>query len=414
MPNPVRQIAKGRPVYSIPVIMFMDDVSGAKTTQWNKHYSAYMSNGSIPREKLQSEFHVRFVATSPHASPLELMEGIRKSFESAFESPVTAFDVENNEEVLIRPWPLFWPGDNPMQAEECSCAPLNANYNCRTCHYGGTTEHCQSDQGFLEVFRVTEDVSNTGVKDALAQITIDGLAKLGQELRGPTVPSEKQLTREKITFTGVNMHLDTPTEILHTILLGVVKYFWGQTTFIINKNKDSPKFLSRLNPLNADGLKIPAIQGDYMWRYRGGLIGKHFKTVSQILAFTVYDLMPKDVLDAWLLIGRLTVLLWHTSIKKLDEYLVELEAVIGEFLDVTARCSPAILISKPKFHFLVHLPMYIKRFGPAILFSTKRFESFNAVFRAASIFSNRLSPSRDIALKFAELDRLKRIATGGY
>jgi hypothetical protein len=77
-------------------------------------------------------------------------------------------------------------------------------------------------------------------------------------------------------------------------------------------------------------------------------------------------------------------------------------------------CSPSILLTKPKFHFLVHLPLYIQRFGPAVLFSTEQFESFNGVFRAASIFSNRQAPSRDIALTFAGLDRVKHLATGGY
>lgn len=40
-----------------------------------------MSNGAIPRKKLESEFHVRFVATSPHAAPLKMMQGIRADIE---------------------------------------------------------------------------------------------------------------------------------------------------------------------------------------------------------------------------------------------------------------------------------------------------------------------------------------------
>lgn len=81
MPHPLRAIAKGRMVYSIPLIIFEDDVSGNRSKQWNKHYSCYMSNGAIPRYKLDNEFHVRFIATSPHATPLEIMQGIRKSIE---------------------------------------------------------------------------------------------------------------------------------------------------------------------------------------------------------------------------------------------------------------------------------------------------------------------------------------------
>jgi hypothetical protein len=86
--------------------------------------------------------------------------------------------------------------------------------------------------------------------------------------------------------------------------------------------------------------------------------------------------------------------------------------LINDFLINTARCSPSIIILKPKFHFLVHLPSYIKRFGPALLFSTERFESFNGVFCSASTYSNRQAPSRDIAQRFVTIERVKHICSG--
>lgn len=58
--------------------------------------------------------------------------------------------------------------------------------------------------------------------------------------------------------------------------------------------------------------------------------------------------------------------------------------------------------------------MFIRRFGPAILCSTERYESFNHVFRLSSIYSNRQAPSRDSCNIFAEQDAVKHIATGGY
>jgi hypothetical protein len=119
---------------------------------------------------------------------------------------------------------------------------------------------------------------------------------------------------------GVDIHKDTPTEILHTILLGVVKYYWGQTMWILEKGKQLEIFQARLNSIVTDGLNVPKLQADYMCQYKGGLIGKHFKTISQVMAFVVYDIVPKEVLEAWLIIGRLTVLLWHTEIKDVESY----------------------------------------------------------------------------------------------
>ena len=59
-----------------------------------------------------------------------------------------------------------------------------------------------------------------------------------------------------------------------------------------------------------------------MCQYRGGLIGKHFKTIVQLLPHVIYDMVEMDLLDAWVLLGRLTVLCWYTEITDTEKYLV--------------------------------------------------------------------------------------------
>jgi hypothetical protein len=65
-------------VYGVPLIVFMDDVSGNVSKQWNKHHVIYISNGNMPREMVEKEFCVRFVTSSPFASPMELMRGCKE------------------------------------------------------------------------------------------------------------------------------------------------------------------------------------------------------------------------------------------------------------------------------------------------------------------------------------------------
>ena len=152
----------------------MDDVSGNVSKQWNKHHAVYMSNASLPREMLEKEFFVRFVTSSPHAAPMELMRAVKDSiwyallyrvilFElmflfillsSAAESGIIAWDCKDNEEVMLVPYVLFLAGDNPMQAEECSHAGLSCNYFCRTCDVGGTKEWKTSTEGYNSIFMV--------------------------------------------------------------------------------------------------------------------------------------------------------------------------------------------------------------------------------------------------------------------
>jgi hypothetical protein len=79
MPHRLRAAAGNRMVYSVPIIIFMDDVSGNVSKQWNKHYVVYISNANLPREMMEKEFCVRFVTSSPHASPMELMRAVKDS-----------------------------------------------------------------------------------------------------------------------------------------------------------------------------------------------------------------------------------------------------------------------------------------------------------------------------------------------
>jgi hypothetical protein len=48
-----------------------------------------------------------------------------------------------------------------------------------------------------------------------------------------------------------------------------------------------------------------------------------------------------------------------------------------------------------------------------MLFATEVFESYNAIIRSKSIHSNRLAPSRDIALAFAKQNRIRHMLSSG-
>jgi hypothetical protein len=54
--NPLHAKSRGHMVYLIPLIIFMDDVSGNIYKQWNKHHAIYMSNINLPHEMLEKEF----------------------------------------------------------------------------------------------------------------------------------------------------------------------------------------------------------------------------------------------------------------------------------------------------------------------------------------------------------------------
>jgi len=88
--------------------------------------------------------------------------------------------------------------------------------------------------------------------------------------------------------------------------------------------------------------------------------------------------------------------------------------LVGNVLDAFDEVAPNKIIIKVKLHLLTHLGEDIRRFGPVIRYSTEVFECFNAIFRLCSIYSNHQAPSWDISYKFASMDRLKHILSGGF
>jgi len=83
-------------------------------------------------------------------------------------------------------------------------------------------------------------------------------------------------------------------------------------------------------------------------------------------------------------------------------------------LDIAALVDPSKIIAKMKYHLLVHLKDDIVRFGPLVGVASEVFESFNAIFRYCSVYSNHLAPSRDIARQLSGQEALKRILSGGW
>ncbi|KAG6819617.1 hypothetical protein H0H93_010245 [Arthromyces matolae] len=267
--------------------------------------------------------------------------------------------------------------------------------------------------------------TNTGVKDNFLEHFIDRMQSSYSKITGYL--RKQQALDDFITnlpedpfspvwrIPGLDPHCDTPVEILHVILLGFVKYFWRDA--VTNQvKKNTPQYgilIARLSSFDVSGLNITKLSGQTLVQYAGSLTGRDFRAIAQAAPFVLHGLVPDKCYSAWAALANLIPLVWQPTIGDIDSHLKTLETAIDEFLLRVAHWTPR-WFNKPKFHIFLHLPTHIRRFGPAILFATEGFESFNAVIRAKSVHSNRQAPSRDIALGFAQGSRIRHYMSGGY
>ncbi|KAJ7448584.1 hypothetical protein FB451DRAFT_1053799 [Mycena latifolia] len=457
MPNALREIAKGRPLYTSLVDLFFDDVSGNRSKSWNKHNNCYATHRNLPRHILQQEFHTHFVTTSPHASPSEQFEGIKDQIESTHREPVVVYDQDTQQEAAFRLFINTGPSDNPMASEMTGHIGSKGNYFCRKCKVGGCSLHKETDDGFNNMFtegepRTAEETlqelhkqielaclgvaqavkdiqTNTGVKDAYTSYWIEDLIRRSRELKkgDPNLDSaeivkelmdwvaanESKIYNPFLSMKGFDAAKDTPIEILHTILLGIVKYAWHRTHSAWNP-ANKAIYTHRLQASNTLGLSIPAIRAGYIMQFANSLIGRQFKQVTQTCVFQMYDLVDELQYSAWKAMGELLPLLWYPEIDILDQYLVDVETATSNVLDIFAMIDPTKIITKNKLHIMTHTKTDILRHGPLVGVATEGFEGYNGVFRFCSIFSNHLAPSRDIAHQLAKQEGLKHRLTGGW
>ncbi|KAJ7018959.1 hypothetical protein C8F04DRAFT_902466, partial [Mycena alexandri] len=90
------------------------------------------------------------------------------------------------------------------------------------------------------------------------------------------------------------------------------------------------------------------------------------------------------------------------------------KVAVANVLDIFATIDPSKIITKIKYHLLVHIEEDAVEIGPLIGAMTEIFECFNAIFRFCSILSNHLAPSRDIAIQPGDQEGLKHRLTGGW
>ncbi|KAF8581622.1 hypothetical protein K439DRAFT_1618915 [Ramaria rubella] len=238
MPNPLRELAQGDELFTFFIMTWADDVGGNISKLVDAFKNIYLTHVNLPGHLLQQEFFVHFVATSQHASMPEQFEAVLKVIRMCrFRLVIPAL-----------------PADNPQQSEEASHIGPSSNCKCHRCLIGGGPEITESNEGYhaLHIPGPARTVDDTK-KKIHEQLEKAGEGKLGPvtslqtstdmdyvKQENPNYTKKDDLSETMkwlnsqpgdpwsplLDFAGLDPHCDTPVEILHMILLGIIKYVW--------------------------------------------------------------------------------------------------------------------------------------------------------------------------------------------
>lgn len=127
-------------------------------------------------------------------------------------------------------------------------------------------------------------------------------------------------TRVPSWCLGFNGHLDTPFEILHVILLGVVKYLYRHIMTNLSE-QDHTSMGARWKAFDPAGLNIQSIQPPQMVNHSSSLAGRQFQKVIQAAPLVFFKHIPRQESILWLHLGRLCSYVFQKSILYMQTYL---------------------------------------------------------------------------------------------
>lgn len=200
----------------------------------------------------------------------------------------------------------------------------------------------------------------------------------------------------------------TPIELLHTLLLGLIKYFTRKSVALMDDEKKAV-LSARIRGLHKGGLGF-ASDAKSLVKYTGSLNGKDFRFFVLVAPFVLQDLVPQEWMDAWVAIARFNAVAYRRIID--GSYEEECTKALQHMYLALLKVDVTIFF-KRKMHLLSHLAFQCTRNGPGILSASEVYENFVKVLRHLLFLTNRHNPSRDMWRHFTNWQIMRHVCSGG-
>ncbi|KAJ3381514.1 hypothetical protein HDU80_001815, partial [Chytriomyces hyalinus] len=204
--------------------------------------------------------------------------------------------------------------------------------------------------------------------------------------------------------------LDTPVEILHCVLLRIVKYLLRATVEGLSTDKKQ-ELKACLEGVWEDGLPSK-IYGHTMVHHVKSLNGKDFRLFVQVAPFALSNVVTKELHQTWVSLSHLAAHLYMSHID-VTPYNSDFTKHMDQFVFHASKTPHFYEVVKPKLHLLRHIPDFTRRFGPPRLCATEAFESSNKIIRNCISHTSRQHPSQDVSMQFANNLAVQHLVDGG-
>ncbi|KAI8999641.1 hypothetical protein BC832DRAFT_534096, partial [Gaertneriomyces semiglobifer] len=382
----LREKAQGKRIVMVPLILFCDDVSGNVSKKWNAHYNWYFQLAGLPFEYTQLDYNVHFLATSDTLSPLQIGREVLQDVVSGLEKGINAYDVMQREEILAVGGVFLIECNNPMANE--LAAGIDIRRGLRFCRFCEVKRDATTVDG-LYGMTTTETHQRRqwgGTQEVLRHRLLVAL--------DPRTTKAALDRNKKSTGINCNGHRHIPVEILHTLSLGLIEYLMVASIKELS-DKDQKVLTVRIDALSSVGFPR-RLRGNQLVRYVGSLQGKDRRAFVQVAVPVFQGLLSQKWLKAWQYLATVSVQLFSRRISDVDTYLDVLQRSLQAMMATIADINVSWLSAHAKYHTLAHVIENICEFGPAVLYMSEKFESFNKVKRNHVVHTNRHGPSVDV------------------
>ncbi|KAL5506041.1 hypothetical protein EMCRGX_G007607 [Ephydatia muelleri] len=346
MQHHLKTKAAGQRVVMLPLVLFSDDTSGNKSKKWNKFECWYLLFGGLSRHDNAKPQNIHFISCTNEMDVLDMTEPIAQQLTLLETEGVVVYDAYYEANVLVdqRDTPHLI-GEERTRSKTLQC---------------------------IEMIQL--------------QPTEAGKAAMSKEFGLRDVPNF-------LLHIPADLYKSIPVEVLHTILLGLCKYFLKEVMPRLSKAQKK-ELLARIRAFNLSGFQDKV--HDYVCNHFKSFVGRDFKAWAQMAIF----ILSKQ--------RRIIAYCCHFKLSDAEEW----QQLCEEFVKNVKDYMPALL-KKQKVHTILHLVECMISYGPSSAFSAERCESFNGSVRMQNIYGNKQAPSRDIANHFACIEYLRFICEGG-